>query len=75
MLRPLKPSQQATLDYITLSIAEKGYAPTLRDISKGTNMALATVFEHAGLLQARGFIERDEKIARSIRLVPRGGKN
>jgi len=68
------------LDFINHYITDRGYPPTLREI--GSHMGIRStngVKDHLYALERKGYIERDERTARAIRLVPgrrrEGGAN
>lgn len=65
----LSKKQSQILMCIRRHIAETGYPPTLREIAMKTNIALTTVYQNIGLLQAKGHLERNEGTARGLRLV------
>jgi repressor LexA len=63
-------TRQKILDYIKEFYQEKGYAPTVRDIVKGLDISTTSVVQHhLNNLEKEGFIQRDSKVFRSIRLT------
>ena len=48
---------------------ERGYAPTLTEISKGVYLSRSGVYRHLEKLEQQGRIWRDERIARGIRVL------
>lgn len=69
MNNSLSEKQQNVLDYLKLSIDEKGYAPSVRDICKDVGIkSTSTVHAYLKKLTQLGFIEMDNTISRSIRL-------
>jgi repressor LexA len=74
----LTQRQQQILDFITASIHERGYPPTLREIGvhfgiKSTN----GVNDHLKALEKKGFLRREDLKSRAMRPVhmPKNGKN
>ena len=66
----LHPRQQAILRFVESYVAEKGYAPSLRDISQALDIpSISTVTYDLDALQAKGLIHRDPGVTRSLRLV------
>lgn len=62
-------AQQAVLDVIYEYRSEHGYSPSVRDIAEELEVSTSVVQYHLNRLEERGWIERDEGIARSIRLT------
>ncbi|MCS6900293.1 MAG: transcriptional repressor LexA [Myxococcales bacterium] len=67
-MRGLTPRQQQVLDFIRLSIRERGHPPTLREIGsrfgiKSTN----GVNDHLKALENKGYLTRDDMKSRSLR--------
>ena len=58
----------AIYDFIVAYIREKGFAPSLRDIGRGCHLAHTSVYGHLGILEGKGWIAREYKVPRSIRL-------
>jgi len=48
--------------------------PSLREMSKAIGISISNVSHHLNLLESEGIIERDKKMARSIRLLIRPHK-
>jgi repressor LexA len=64
--------RQHILDFIQRFIGEKGYAPTLRDISRGCNIkSMALVQHHLEVLEKEGYINRTPEVFRGISLAGR----
>lgn len=63
--------QEAILNYIIEYISIHGYAPSYREVSKDTSMALSAVHYHVGKLFEKGLLETDLEngSARAIRVV------
>jgi len=72
-MAPILPRQkQKILHYLKDYIATRGYAPTLTEIAKEFHLSsLATVHEHLGFLEDRGFIRRVAGEDRGIRIMER----
>ena len=65
--------QKEILQFIKQQIQRYGTAPTLKEIAKCINVSsLATVHEHLGTLEEKGFIKRRPGRTRSIELVQHG---
>ena len=57
----LAPVQRQTLEFLKNFIADKGYAPALKDISEHIGVkSLSTAFFHLERLEDKGFIRRRE---------------
>ena len=70
MNEPLHPRQQAILRFVESYVAEKGYAPSLREICHALHIpSTSTVTYDLDALQAKGLILMDACVSRSIRLV------
>jgi len=60
------------LNFIRKFLDERGYAPTVRDITRGCNISTPSVVQHhLNTLEKQGHILRDPEIFRSIQLVER----
>lgn len=69
---PSNKTRQRILQFIHDFIAEKGYAPTVRDILKGCEISsTAVVQHHLNVLEREGHIHRDPEVFRSIQLAHR----
>ena len=64
----IDPLTQTVYEFIVAYIREKGFAPSLRDIGKGCHLAHTTIYVHLGVLEGKGWIAREYKVPRSIRL-------
>ncbi len=69
-----KPGESETrkriLQFIGDFIADRGYAPTVRDIVKGCRLSsTAVVQHHLKILEKQGYLRRDPKVFRSIQLA------
>ena len=64
------------LAYITSYIQEKGYPPTVRQISAGAGLnSTGVVHYYLQKLEANGRIEREFKSPRAIRVLDGAAKN
>jgi repressor LexA len=71
---PLTSKQQRIYNFIGQRIEERGYPPTIRDIGKEFEIQSPNgVMCHLKALEKKGFIIRDGKSARAIRLTRRRG--
>ncbi len=70
-MAPILPRQkQKILQYLKDYIAEHNYAPTLTEIAREFKLSsLATVHEHLGFLEDRGFIRRIAGEERGIKFL------
>lgn len=60
---------QEVYAFIAQYIAEHGYAPSIRDISKGCNISRSNVIRYLDRLEAYGHIKRDPGVSRGISLI------
>jgi len=66
----LTKRQKEILDYIDDFIADKGYAPSYREIGDHFGLSSsATVAEHVQTLQNKGYLKTDPNEARSIEVI------
>lgn len=69
-MKAITDRQLEILRYIDSFIRDHRYAPTVRDIQDAFHLASTNgVNDHVAALEKKGFIMRDPKIARSIRVV------
>ena len=62
--------QLATLEFIESYIADKGYPPTMREISDGTGVkSTSTAHFHVRSLVEKGLIEINAESPRTLRVV------
>lgn len=63
--------QEAIINYIVGYFTLHGYAPSYREVAKGTYMTLSAVHYHIGKLFDKGLLETDLEngSARAIRVV------
>jgi len=67
-MQKLTDRQKAVLDYITASIDERGYPPTLREI--GNHLGIRStngVNDHLRALERKGFLTREDMKSRTLR--------
>lgn len=67
-MKGLTSRQQEILDFITASLDERGYPPTIREI--GTQMGIRStngVNDHLKALERKGFLTREDLKSRAIR--------
>jgi repressor LexA len=65
-------TRQRVIEFIREFYAERGYAPTVRDIMRGCDLSsTAVVQHHLKVLENDHQIERDSKVFRSIQLPER----
>ena len=70
----LTKRQREILDFLTDFIEREGYSPSMEEIANHFKFAsLNAVFKHLVALEARGFLRRDPKRARSIELSMKKG--
>jgi len=63
-------SRLRILNFIRTFFQQRGYAPTVRDIVKGCNISTSSVVQyHLNMLEREGYIQRDPKVFRSMRLA------
>src|SRR5207244_11939925 len=67
-MQGLTQRQQMVLDFIRLSITERGYPPTLREI--GARMGIRStngVNDHLRALERKGYLTREDMKSRALR--------
>lgn len=68
----ISETRKNILKFIQISITDRGYAPTVRDIVKGCKLSsTAVVQHHLNVLEREGYIHRDPQVVRSIQLPER----
>lgn len=68
--QPLTKRLREIYDYLAAYIGDRGYAPTFEEIAdKFAYQSLATVHEHLGRLEQKGWIRRSFNETRGIALV------
>lgn len=72
---PLTLRQRMVLQFIADFRAQKGFAPTLREIGRHMGIRSSNgVNDHLRALERKGFIRREDVTARSIVLIGAGAK-
>jgi repressor LexA len=69
-MQGLTKRQQMVLDYISQSITDRGYPPTLREI--GSHMGIRStngVNDHLRALERKGYLKREDMKSRALRPV------
>jgi SOS-response transcriptional repressor LexA len=66
MAKELTDRQAEVLAYIKKYIAKFGYSPSFRAIAERFDMQANGVVCHLTALEAKGYIKRDKRVARSI---------
>ncbi|NLY94050.1 MAG: transcriptional repressor LexA [Myxococcales bacterium] len=69
-MQKLTDRQRAVLDFISESIARRGYPPTLREI--GNHLGIRStngVNDHLRALERKGYLTREDMKSRTLRLV------
>lgn len=70
-MRPITPTEQTVLDFITKHIYVNGYPPTRNEIANGFNWRSANnAEEHLQSLARKGALRLNRGIARGITLTP-----
>ncbi|TMU87658.1 transcriptional repressor LexA [Bacillus sp. BHET2] len=66
----LSKRQQDILEYIKVSVREKGYPPSVREIGEAVGLASSsTVHGHLARLESKGLIRRDPTKPRAIEIL------
>ena len=66
----LPPRQAAVLEFLRAFIAEKGYAPTVRETAKAFGHASHHgAFRHFQALERKGYIRRDPQRSRALAIL------
>lgn len=69
-MKGLTARQQEILDFISASIVERGYPPTIREIGKHMGIRSTNgVNDHLKALERKGFLTRDDLKSRAMRPV------
>lgn len=69
-MKRLTARQREILDYITASIDERGYPPTIREIGKKMGIRSTNgVNDHLKALERKGYLRRDDLKSRAMRPV------
>jgi len=71
----LTDRQQEILDFISQSITERGYPPTLREIGMHFGIRSTNgVNDHLRALEKKGYLQREDLKSRALRPVSMGGR-
>ena len=65
----LAKRQQAVLDHLPGYVAQHGYPPTLREQSQALGINISAVHQHWQALERKGYVIRNPKLPRTIRIV------
>ena len=65
----LTEKQQAVLTFIRDFIEDKGYSPTLEEMSQYFGVSKVTIYEHVKALQEKGAVKKQANRKRSIELI------
>ncbi len=69
----ISETEQEVFDFIKNYIEKHDYSPSTRDIIKNCSMrSLSTVYRYMQKLKAKGLIDWEPSIPRTIRIVNRG---
>lgn len=69
-MKGLTHRQKLVLDFITKSMEDRGYPPTIREIGEKLGIRSTNgVNDHLKALERKGFLNRDKSKSRAIRLV------
>lgn len=69
-LLPLAPRQAAVLQFLRSFVADRGYAPTVRETANALGHASTNgVFRHLQALERKGYIRRDPQRSRAMVLL------
>ena len=67
---PLSDRQQQVLDYLTATVNERGYPPSVREICEAVGLSSpSTVHSHLSSLVKAGYIRRDPSKPRAIEIL------
>lgn len=65
-------TRKRILEFVRSFIKERGYAPSIREIVKGCGISTPSIVQyHLRKLEKEGFIKKDPKIIRGIKLIER----
>lgn len=71
IMKNLTKRQQETLSYVTRVKSEKGYMPTIREISEALNLkSTSSAFAHLQALEKKGYVKRDPTKPRALEIIP-----
>jgi repressor LexA len=67
---PLSDRQQQVLDFLTATVSERGYPPSVREICEAVGLSSpSTVHSHLSSLVKAGYIRRDPSKPRAIEIL------
>jgi repressor LexA len=70
----LTPRRRQILDFITTTIEERGYPPTVREIGAEIGLkSSSSVHYHLRVLEEEGYLTRDGSLTRALRVSDSGG--
>jgi SOS-response transcriptional repressor LexA len=69
MMQTEQLSSELVFDYVCNFIAERGYAPSTRNIAKACQLSKSTVLYNLDKLEAWGWLTRERGVARSLRVL------
>jgi len=73
-METLTPKRKQILDFVAAFIRERGYAPSVRDVAVGADMASSNAAHfHLDILEKQGYIKRARDISRGIALTGQYG--
>ena len=61
--------QREVLDHLAAYVALHGYPPTLREQSEALGINISAVHQHWQALERKGYVVRNPKLSRTIRIV------
>lgn len=68
---PLTPKQKEVYEYIERYIDRANFAPSFREIAKAFGFSsVSTVSGYINTLKSKGYLEAEDKLARSLQLTP-----
>lgn len=67
--RHREDNAQRVYDYIVTYFEENGFSPSMKEIGEGCFFSRGTVVRYLDLLEARGYIEREYNVPRSIHVL------
>ena len=70
MLVPLTDRQKQIYDFLSVTVREKGYAPSIPEIGKRFKITSTRgVFDHLKALEKKGYLEREDLKSRALRPI------
>ncbi|MCB1141893.1 MAG: transcriptional repressor LexA [Leptospiraceae bacterium] len=68
-MKELTEKQETVLKFITESIKEKGYPPTIREIADEFEITAKGAYDHLKAIEKKGFIKTNKNQSRAIELL------